>query len=205
MNKENYTNEIRKLFPRSTGHTASAMCVIPQGFKFETQDVGEKVLLIFRSSLFSHLRWIIGSIFYSILFFVFMNLIINLTLPGYGKLSNSVVFLLGLIYLAFVFTYLLQNILKWYYNLYIVTNQRIVDYDFSIFAGFKISETNIVNIEDISQTGSGFLSNFFNYGTLIIQTAGERLQFQFDNIPQPAYIRNKITDLATIVKKYNNI
>jgi uncharacterized membrane protein YdbT with pleckstrin-like domain len=49
----------------------------------------------------------------------------------------------------------------------------------------KVSRLSMADVEDVSAQQSGILPSLFNYGTLIIQTAGEMENFIFPYCPDP--------------------
>ncbi len=49
----------------------------------------------------------------------------------------------------------------------------------------QTSELSMANIEDISAEQSGILATAFGFGTLKVETAGERSNFHFQYCPQP--------------------
>ena len=59
----------------------------------------------------------------------------------------------------------------------------------------NISYAKIENIEDVTAQTTGPLAAIFDYGTILIQTAGEKTQFEFDHVPQPAKITKLINEL----------
>jgi len=94
-----------------------------------------------------------------------------------------------------------MGFLDWYFNIYLVTNERVIDFDFNAFAYHKISETGLENIVDATQETIGFFPMIFNYGDVYIQTAGERREFDFLAVTNPSWVRDKIMDLRDLVKE----
>jgi len=60
----------------------------------------------------------------------------------------------------------------------------------------NISETMIDNIEDVTSNISGPVGTIFNIGHIFIQTAGEKREFEFNDIADPSTIRDIISDLV---------
>ena len=88
-----------------------------------------------------------------------------------------------------------MNFLHWYYNIYIVTTQRVIDIDFIQLLYKKFSEARLDRIEDVTFTSSGFFAAVFNFGDVTIQTAGETREFAFDSIPKPSSVVRTIEAL----------
>ena len=60
----------------------------------------------------------------------------------------------------------------------------------------NISECTLNNIEDVTSNVIGTFGILFNIGDVFIQTAAEKSEFEFDNIDNPAKIRDIISDLV---------
>lgn len=58
----------------------------------------------------------------------------------------------------------------------------------------KISRLSMSNVEDVNLEQNGILPTMFNYGTLIIQTAGEVDNFVFPFCPKPDEYANRILE-----------
>ncbi len=58
----------------------------------------------------------------------------------------------------------------------------------------KISQLNIVNVEDVTSIQPGFFSTMFNFGTLKIETAGEQKNFDFTYCPNSGVVAKIILD-----------
>ena len=51
----------------------------------------------------------------------------------------------------------------------------------------KVSQLNMVNVEDVTSVQDGLLATMLGYGTLIIETAGEQANFKFTYCPRSGY------------------
>jgi hypothetical protein len=73
-------------------------------------------------------------------------------------------------------------------NLLILTNESIVEHaQITPFAS-NTSQLSLLNIEDVTVKQNGFFAQTFDFGTLIVQTAGEKPNFifKFAKNPRPA-------------------
>ena len=69
----------------------------------------------------------------------------------------------------------------------IVTDRNITQIlQYSLFSR-KISQLNMVNVEDVTSVQNGFLATMLGYGELNIETAGEQSNFKFTYCPRPGY------------------
>jgi uncharacterized membrane protein YdbT with pleckstrin-like domain len=72
-------------------------------------------------------------------------------------------------------------------NRIIVTDRNITQIlQFGLF-NRKVSQLNMVNVEDVTSVQNGFLSTIFGFGDLNIETAGEQANFHFTYCPRPGY------------------
>lgn len=157
----------------------SSFIAEPINTKFENQEKEEKLLLLLRRHFVTNISWILISIALFIIPF-FYNLF-----PLFDFLPKQYlpIILIGwyLLIVAFIF----ENFLLWFYNIYIVTDERIIDVDFYNILYKEISDAKIDKIQDISYNQNGFIQAIFNYGDILIQTAAEKTQFVFEKIPHP--------------------
>jgi hypothetical protein len=81
-------------------------------------------------------------------------------------------------------------LLKYRYDrdLWIVTDQRVVDSVQRSPFDFHMSTTDLVRIQDTSVAIDGVLQRVLDYGNLQCQTAGEAMHFTFRGVPNPKQI-----------------
>ncbi|OGY31099.1 MAG: hypothetical protein A3A61_04040 [Candidatus Woykebacteria bacterium RIFCSPLOWO2_01_FULL_43_14] len=167
----------------------------PKATHFDNQLEGEKIVLVLRKHWFTNLRWV----FTSVVLLFFPAILLNVLLVGSPELVNSVPLnyqmVLTLLWYLMVLGFTFEQFLMWYFNVYIVTNKRIVDVDFFGLFYKQISETEIDKVQDITHRVAGIPNTFFNYGDVLIQTAGETLNFEFQSTPYPAEVQAKIREL----------
>lgn len=58
----------------------------------------------------------------------------------------------------------------------------------------KVSQLSLANVEDVTSEQKGAFSNMFNFGTLVIETAGEQANFNFNFCPNPHRVAKIILD-----------
>ena len=73
----------------------------------------------------------------------------------------------------------------WRRNRIVVTNEHIVDIDQRGIFNKKVSTLSLVKIQDVTAKVRGPWQTLFQYGTVIIQTAGEKENFSMDYISYP--------------------
>ena len=73
-------------------------------------------------------------------------------------------------------------------DLWIVTNQRLIDSFKKHWFHHSLASAELIDIEDVSVSREGPLQTMFNYGSLRCQTAGAATNFTLAGIPDPAGI-----------------
>ncbi len=183
-----FKQNVYNLFGHSKG-SFSNFLVNPKVLTFAEQDEDEVIYLAVRPHLISNLSWISMSIFMSIipLFFSYFSFL------DFFPLNYRVSAIFFWYLITFVFTF--EKFLSWYFDFYLITNKRIVDISFHNLLNKHFAQTDISMIQDVSSSVKGFLATFFNFGDLLIQTAAEINQINFEKVPNPQKIIKLIKEL----------
>lgn len=83
----------------------------------------------------------------------------------------------------------------WRRNRIVITNKHIVDVDQLGLFNRKVSTLTLQRIQDVSAHVSGPLQTILQYGTVVVQTAGERENFSFNYIKDPYNVEQYILDI----------
>ncbi len=112
-------------------------------------------------------------------------------------LPSAVISLAGFASL-FVIAFLFIGIIWiWRRNKMIITDQHIVDIDQVGLFNRKVSTLRLEEIQDVSVKVSGPMQTLLQYGTINIQTAGERRNFEFDYIANPYELEQYILEIRS--------
>src|SRR3972149_5591768 len=167
----------------------------PDGARFETQEAEEKVILFLRPHLITTVPWV-----FLVFIMVLMPGIIVPTLGQFIELPFTIPvghLVVGtLFWYVATFGFALASFLRWFFNIYIVTNERVIDIDFFYLLYKQFSEARLSKIQDISYKSSGVLSTVFNFGDVTIQTAGKKPEFEFAAVPVPERVVQTIGELV---------
>lgn len=162
-----------------TSHPFSSFLVRPKVFKFQEQDTEEEIILVLRRHWFTNLKWILVAT----LMFLLPSL--NVFLPVLDYFTPSAGFIIMLFWYLITFAYAFEQILSWWFNVCIITDERVVDIDFSNILVKKFSDAKINMIQDVTSQVVGVSQTLFNYGTVLVQTAAEVPEIEFQYIPNP--------------------
>jgi hypothetical protein len=176
----------------------SAFALHPHRLRYEAQEADEKIILFLRRHFFTNVGWILATFclilvpFFAYSFFDF----------GFIPLGFRVMGIIGWYLLTFAFGF--ERFLSWFFNVNIVTDQRIIDVNFPSILYKDISETKLENVQDISSKTGGFVRSFLNYGDVMIQTAGALPELNFEAVPHPDKVAEVINDLQSGRKDYQH-
>ncbi|QQG40774.1 MAG: hypothetical protein HYV37_00415 [Candidatus Levyibacteriota bacterium] len=176
-------------------HHFASFCDHPREVSFQNQEANEIILLLLRRHFITNVPWIT---------LVFLLFIIPPLLPLLSSELSAFLFfslpsaftqIFLIFYYLVVLTFALVEFITWYFNISFVTQKRVVDIDFSDLLYHDVAVTKLSLIEDVNYTQTGFIRSLFNYGDVFVQTAGEKLHFDFLAVPNPTKVVNIIQDL----------
>jgi len=178
----------------------TAFAKTPKQLRFETQEKQEVIILFLRQHLIVLIPWlVVGVVLFlapTILFPIIHSFVSKTWTIPVGYVIVGTVF-----WYVLSFGFILSKFLFWFFNIFIVTNERIVDIDFVNLLHKDISETQLERVQDISYKTSGILATMFNFGDVTIQTAGEMPNFMFERVPRPSEVVDIISDEAKVKTK----
>src|SRR3972149_5779231 len=173
-------NEEEKQFlPGHTNNPLAAFNYFPSKVDFVNKDPEEEVVLFLRKHPITNIKWMAVS-FVMIIFPAFAS-----TLPVFDNIPKSFSLLLVLSWYMVTLAYIFESFLNWFFSVNIVTDERLFDVDFYNLIYRKITDANIDQIQDVTVQIGGGLRTIFNYGDVIIQTASEIPEIEFEAIPMP--------------------
>lgn len=178
----------------------SSMQVAPDKAKFESQNPDENLLLIMRAHPLTNVGWLAVTCLGLVVPFFWGEF------PFFASLGLNATIALGLAWYGFLLFYAVQRAVLWFYNIYIVTDERLIDVDFMSLLFKNINVTQIHNIEEVNYSIKGMIQSFYNYGNVVVQTAsegrseevyskGELSAFTFESVPNPDEVVKIISEL----------
>lgn len=101
-------------------------------------------------------------------------------------------------YLLFVLQAFFTAWVDYALDVWIITNQRVLNVVQSGLFHRTVSELDLGNIQDVSSNIKGVFSTMFNFGTITVETAGEQDHFVFPNLPHPEQVAKKLLELSRV-------
>jgi len=111
--------------------------------------------------------------------------------------------LLASVYYLSVILFFYTYFTEFHLDLWIVTNDRLLDIQQKTLFARTISEVDLFQVQDITSEVHGIFPSIFNYGNIILQTAGAVPKFIFRSVANPNKLREVILNLAAEDKKYH--
>lgn len=176
-------------------HMLSDFCTNPLGVSFVEQEPDEKILLFLRRHFSTNAPWLFITLIlllipvFAFIFGFELQILESFNLPG------GFIFIFTILYYLVVFSYAFVNFITWFYSVFLVTQKRIVDIDYSNIVIHNVAFTKLSHVQDVNYTQSGFIRSLFNYGDVFAQTAGTETNFEALSVPQPRRATQIIADL----------
>jgi len=183
--------------------------VYPKNATFATQNPDEVIVMAVRRHLFKNISWMFSGV---VAFLVptigglaigyidhNFNQDILLTSSVVQAISGSLIFVMILFYYSFIVTYCYFKYIHWFYDIFIITNERYVSIDFDILKGKTIIDVPLTDIVDISEKILGFLPSMIGYGNIEFKTLSKNIVI-LEDIPEPTWFRDSLADLIKYMR-----
>ena len=121
-----------------------------------------------------------------------------------GQIFYPLAVLLGSIYYLSVYLFFYAQFIDFYLDLWIVTNDRIVDIEQHGLFSRTTSEVDLYRIQDVTADVHGFLPTILNYGNLTVKTASDNIHIIFYDIPNPGEVRSALVELSEEDRKHHH-
>jgi hypothetical protein len=162
----------------------------------------EEVVKVMRRDLFILLKKILFFIVLVILPYIFFYFII---LPQFNLLHGPISYPLIVIgassYYLFIWLFFFFSFIDYYLDVWVITNERIIDVQQRGFFSRIISEQKLFRIQDVTSEVHGIIPTLLRYGEVHVQTAGTKQRFLFHQVPDPDKVRDIIIKLVERNKK----
>lgn len=86
--------------------------------------------------------------------------------------------------------------IDYYFDIWIVTNERIVNIEQKGLFNRRISELRFSRVQDVTASVDGLIPTMLNFGDVSVQTAAEEERFVFRQVGDPFAIKDRIMVLS---------
>lgn len=171
-----------------------AYCIRP-GHRFVTQQDDEEIVLLLRAHPFTNIGWVLLTVGMVILpsLLLMTGMFVNVPVK-FLFVGRMVWYLMTLMY-AF------EKFLYWYYSVFIVSNERLVDIDFENLMFRVVTFANLNHIEEPVSVTGGFIRSLFQYGNVWVTTASETPTVEAMSVPYPDKVVDLISRLSEELEK----
>lgn len=162
-----------------------------KGFPDRISD-DEDIVLVVREDL-------VLLLFKGIGLFLFTIVLLILRIIVLGSNNAAIVYLYDVLFYGlniFLITFFVILYHNYILSIQIVTNERLIDIDQKGLFNREVNTLPIANIENVTYKQNGIIGSIFNFGNVVVQSAGEESSgaasktngFVFDNVPQPSSV-----------------
>ncbi|MEK7072906.1 MAG: PH domain-containing protein [Patescibacteria group bacterium] len=113
-----------------------------------------------------------------------------------SMIGGTAAVLLVSLYMLVVLLLGFNHFFNWFFDIWVVTNERIIDVDQEGVFSKKIGELELHKVQDVLAESHGVLATMFGYGRIKVETAGSQTEFAFDGISHPYAVAKRILELA---------
>jgi uncharacterized membrane protein YdbT with pleckstrin-like domain len=165
-------------------------------------DEGEKIIkLIHRHwfNIFKHFALILAMV--AIIVGIFFYLPALLPQAFQDRDMYALLLFIENTFMVFIWLYVFFIWIDYYFDIWIITDKRIVNIEQKGLFVRSVSELKYEKIQDVTTEVKGVIPTFLNYGDVFVQTAAEKERFVFRQVPDPNRIKNLIMNLQKDIEK----
>lgn len=86
--------------------------------------------------------------------------------------------------------------IDYYLDVWIVTNERIVNIEQKGLFNRHISELRFSKVQDVTSSANGLIATVLNFGDVYVQTAAEQERFVFRQVGDPFAVKDEVMRLS---------
>ena len=162
----------------------------------------ERIVLFLRRQWFTLLRIVVAFLVLTIIpiaLGIYFWDILSAWLEG--PFLGPVIVVSGSLFFLCTWLFAFVEFTDYYLDTWIITTERIVNIEQKGLFERTAAELDLVSVQDATAEVRGFLETIFEYGDVLIQTAGEQERFHFINVNHPEQIKETIMKLALEAKE----
>jgi uncharacterized membrane protein YdbT with pleckstrin-like domain len=162
------------------------------GNKFIQLGEGEKVISVIHRNWFHIAKQYFAVFLMAAVFFGALISVPILFPAAFGSEVLTVIAFLKNLFLLGLWIYGFIIWIDYYFDIWIMTDKRVINIEQKGLFMRSISELNYAKIQDVTAEVHGFLETVINYGDVQVQTAGEQERFIFRTVSDPNHIKDVI-------------
>ena len=107
----------------------------------------------------------------------------------FDGMARNIYFIVALVWLLYWGVRIFLNWYRYHHDIWVVTNQRIVDSFKPNPFRHTLSTADLVNVQDMTVEKNGILASIFNFGDVVCETAADSRDFRMIGIPHPQEVQ----------------
>jgi len=107
------------------------------------------------------------------------------------------------VYYLSIYLFFYGYFVDFYLDLWIVTNDRIIDMEQHGLFNRSITELDLFRIQDVTTQVKGVFPTIFHYGDVVVKTASSNTHIIFEKVPNPNKIREELIRLSDEDRKFH--
>jgi len=164
-------------------------------FHFPGQKENEQIILMVRRHWFNILEQFF-IVFLMLLLLMGSWFVLPIFFPSLINSSSNILFdFLRNLFEMFIWITFFLIWVDYYFDVWIVTDRRVVNIEQKGLFNRQISELELARIQDVTTEVTGVIPTMLNYGNVFIQTAAEKERFIFRQVPDPYGIKDTLMNL----------
>lgn len=164
-------------------------------YHFQGQHENEQILMVIHRHWFNILMHLGTIILLSLVLFGSLAVLPSL-FPEIGVESATFFAFVQSTLLLFLWLFSFLVWIDYYFDVWIVTNERIVNIEQKGLFTRRISELRFSRIQDITATVDGLVPTMLNFGDVTVQTAAEEERFLFRQVADPFAVKDRVMTLS---------
>ncbi|HLD31409.1 MAG TPA: PH domain-containing protein [Patescibacteria group bacterium] len=100
--------------------------------------------------------------------------------------------------------FLYAQFVDFYLDLWIITNDRIVDIEQHGLFSRTVSEVDLYRVQDVTVDVHGFFRTIFQFGNITVKTASSNIHVVFYDVARPNEIRRALIQLSEDDRKHHH-
>jgi membrane protein YdbS with pleckstrin-like domain len=173
----------------------------PENTSYKGKDNDENIVFLIRQSSWATAGWILSTIFLAVVILFVFPYLSKINYNGKRILEDGFILLLVIFLYITLFGRAFHRFLDWYFEVFLITTKKIVDID---KGAVSISETPLENVQDVTSKIQSVFGQMLNIGSIHIQTAAEKGEFEFEMVDDPSTVRDTLSDMVAEVKGRKN-
>lgn len=98
---------------------------------------------------------------------------------GAGSLLSPIVMIVGIVFAGLIGLGTLVGMYIYENDVMLVTSEKLAQMIYKSIFNRNISQLSIGDVQDVNVNQKGIFAHLFNYGTIVIETAGEQQNYNF--------------------------